>query len=51
MPYTVRKLPNKELYRIRNSHTGEIKCHACTKENAAKQIKLLNYIHGTSNKK
>jgi hypothetical protein len=51
MPYTVRKLPNKDLYRIRNSITGEIKCHACTKDHAEKQLRLLNYINHTSAKK
>jgi hypothetical protein len=44
MPYTMRKLPNKDLYRITNSTTGQVHCKSCTKENAKKQLRLLNYI-------
>ena len=40
----MQKLPNKDLYRITNSTTGQVHCKSCTKENAKKQMRLLNYI-------
>lgn len=44
MPCTIRKLPNKNLYRVKNKITGEIKSHGSTVENAKKQVILLNMI-------
>jgi 5-methylcytosine-specific restriction endonuclease McrA len=45
MPYIIRKLPNQNLYRVYNSETKEIHSYGTTKENAEKQVKLLNMIH------
>ena len=42
MPYEVRKLPYSKLYRVRNKETKEIKANATTRENAFRQVKLLN---------
>ena len=44
MPYTIRKLPNQNLYRVYNSVTKEIHSYATTLENAKKQVKLLHMI-------
>jgi len=41
MPYIIRKLPNKDLYRVRLKKTGKILSNATTKENAIKQIKAI----------
>lgn len=41
MPYSIRKLPNKELYRVYNSKTKAIHSYATTLENAKKQVRLL----------
>lgn len=47
MPYTIRKLPNKNLYRLRNIDTGKVHAKGTTLENAKKQMRLLNAIdHG-----
>lgn len=38
------KLPNKNLYRVKNILTGEIKAKETSLENAKKQIKFLHAI-------
>lgn len=45
MPYRRRKLPNKELYRVYNTETKEIKAYGTTLEKADAMIRLLNAIH------
>lgn len=44
MPYSIRKLPNKDLYRVYNTKTKEIHSYGTTLENAKKQIKLLHMV-------
>ena len=45
MPYTIRKLPDKNLYRVKGEKS--VKAKATTKLNAERQIRLLNAIdHG-----
>jgi len=44
MPYSIRKLPNKNLYRVYNTKTKAIHSYATTLENAKKQIKLLHMV-------
>jgi len=47
MPYKIRKLPNKELYRVFNSETKEIKAKETTLQKAKAMIRLLNAVnHG-----
>lgn len=47
MPYKIRKLPNKDLYRVYNTKTKEIKAKGTTLEKARKMIRLLNAVeHG-----
>ena len=44
MPYSIRKLPNKDLYRVYNSDTKAVHSYATTLENAEKQVKLLHMV-------
>ena len=44
MPYLVRKIRNKNLYKVINRDTGEIHSHGSTKANATKQVRLLHMI-------
>ena len=47
MPYKIRKLPNKDLYRVTNTETKKIKAKATTLENAKRMVRLLNAVnHG-----
>jgi len=44
MPFKIRKLNNKNLYKITNEHTGNIISHGSSLENTKKIINLLNNI-------
>ena len=44
MPYIIRKLPNREMYRVSNKESGAVKCKECTLSHAKKQVRLLNYL-------
>ena len=44
MPYSIRKLPNQNLYRVYNTQTKEIHSYGTTLENAKKQVKLLHMV-------
>lgn len=44
MPYTIRKVPNKPCYRIINKRTKKVFSKCATKENAAKQLRLLRAL-------
>jgi hypothetical protein len=47
MPYTIRKLPNKELYRVYNKETKDVKAYGTTLKKAQAMIRLLNAVdHG-----
>jgi hypothetical protein len=46
MPYSIRKLPNQNLYRVYNKETNKIHSYATSLENAKKQVKLLYTISG-----
>jgi hypothetical protein len=41
MPYKIRRLPNKDIYKVYNSDTKEVYSKGSTYENAIKQVKLL----------
>lgn len=41
MPYKMRKLPYKNLYRVYNSRTGKIHAYATTKKKAEAQMRLM----------
>ncbi len=44
MPYTIRKLPGKNCYRVTNTRTKRVMSKCATLENAKKQLKLLRAI-------
>lgn len=44
MPFAIRKVPNKNCYRIRNTETGRIYAKCSTLENANAQLRLLRGI-------
>jgi hypothetical protein len=44
MPYLIRKLRNKPLYKVINSSTGKIHSKSTSKKNAEAQIRLLQSL-------
>jgi hypothetical protein len=44
MPFGIRKLPNKDLYKVFNKETKEVYSKGSTLENAKKQVRLLYMI-------
>lgn len=44
MPYKIRKLPGRKLYRVYNAETKQIMAHGTTLEKARKQVRLLDLI-------
>jgi len=48
MPYKMRKLPNKNKYRVYNSRTGEIHAYSTSKKKAEAQIRLLRGLKNDS---
>ena len=47
MPYAIRKLPNRNKWRVTNTQTGKIHSRATSKANALKQVHLLYGIKKT----
>jgi hypothetical protein len=47
MPFSTRKLPNRDRYEVYNIDTGEKHAKSTTKRKAESQLRLLNYIRGT----
>ena len=44
MPNVMRKLPNRDLYRVYNKATKRVHAKATTKQKAIKQMWLLNRL-------
>jgi hypothetical protein len=44
MPYTIRKVRNKNCYTVRTTKTKKVKAKCATKENAKKQVRLLRAL-------
>ena len=44
MPYTIRKVRNKNCYTVRTTKTKKVKAKCATKENAIKQVRLLTAL-------
>ena len=44
MPYTIRKVPNKNCYRVLNPKSKRVFARCTTKANAKKQLRLLRAI-------
>ena len=51
MPYIIRKLPKKDLYKVYNKETKKVHSYATTLENAKKQVSLLYMKESPSLKK
>jgi hypothetical protein len=49
MPYTIRKVPNKNCYRVTNKQTKKVLAKCTTMEKAKKQLRLLNAIDNNPN--
>ena len=45
MPYSIRKLPGVEKYRVRQINTGKILAKGTTLQKAKAQIRLLSMIN------
>ena len=48
MPYTIRKLPKKDLYRVTSTKTGRVASKGTTKKKAQAQVKLLYALNNPS---
>ena len=44
MPFQIRKLPNKNLYKVYNKITKEVYSKGTTLDNAKSQIRLLHLL-------
>lgn len=44
MPYKILKIRNTNKYKVVNIDTGKIMSKHATKENAIKQVRLLDYL-------
>lgn len=49
MPYTLRKVRGKKCYRVTNKQNKRIFAKCSTKNNAKRQLNLLNAIHYNKN--
>lgn len=45
MPYSIRKLPGKEKYRVRQENTGKVYAKATTLKKAQAQVRLLYMLN------
>ncbi len=44
MPYEIKKIPNSKFYKVINKSTGDVKAKHSTRNNAFKQVRLLNSL-------
>ena len=49
MPYSVRKVPNKNCYRVSNKKTKKVFAKCTSKKNATRQMRLLRAIENNKN--
>lgn len=49
MPYTCRKVPKKNCYRVMNKKTKKVFAKCTSKSNAKKQMRLLRAIENNKN--
>lgn len=49
MPYEIKKIPNKNLYKVINKDTKQVKSKHTTLINAKKQVKLLYALENNKN--
>ena len=51
MPYTLRKVPNKNCYRVYNKETKRVFAKCSTKTHAQRQLRLLRSLHSRERRK
>ena len=51
MPYKLIKVKGKNLYKVINEISGKLHSKASTKENAEKQIRLMEFLDNTTRKR
>ena len=51
MPYQMIKVKGKNLYKVINEISGKLHSKASTKENAEKQIRLMQFFDNISRKR
>ena len=44
MPYSIRKVRNKNCYKVKNKKTGKVHAKCTTLEKAKRQVRLLHSI-------
>jgi hypothetical protein len=49
MPYSVRKVPNKNYYRVSNKKRKKVFAKCTSKKNATRQMRLLRAIENNKN--
>ncbi len=49
MPYTIRKVKNRNCYSVKNKKSKKIRSKCTSKTNAKKQVKLLYALENNSN--
>ena len=49
MPYAIRKMPNKDCYKVYNPKTKKVFSKCSTKPNAIKQLRLLRALQFNKN--
>lgn len=49
MPYTIRKVPRKKCYRVKNMKTRRVHAKCTSKSKAKKQVRLLYAIDNNPN--
>ncbi len=51
MPYNIRKVTNKNCYKVYNTKSGRVSAKCSTRKNAYKQLSLLRRIDRINSKK
>jgi hypothetical protein len=49
MPYTIRKVPKKNCYRVTNTKTKRVFAHCASKKHAESQVRLLRAVENNKN--
>ena len=49
MPYTIRKVPRKKCYRVKNMKTRRVHAKCTSKSKAKKEVRLLRAIDNNQN--
>lgn len=50
MPFVIRKLPGKNLYRVTSANTGKVKSYGTTLKKAKAQVRLMYMMNSKTTK-